>query len=163
MTMTLSRAGVILTAGLLTGAAAATVASPAQAADATPTFASTNTATWDGNLLKVTFRETGAKPWSTGLVSIRATGTVDVVCIGGGVSLTSQASSETEVVSEHKADGNGVRAGEQVAGFSVQPPVITGLDCKPTLARSFSVTVQDLSTGAVQTLAGPASNTGKTS
>ncbi|WP_051799045.1 hypothetical protein [Catenuloplanes japonicus] len=159
--MTISRIGALL----VTGGVAALIAvpSPAQAVAVTPAFAGTNTATWDGTLLKVMFRETGAKPWSTGLVSIRAIGTIDVVCIGNGVSLNSQASSETEVVSEHKADGDGVRAGEQVAGFSVQPPVITGLDCKPTLARSFTVTVQDLSTGAVQTLAGPASNTGKTS
>lgn len=161
--MTIFRLGAVLT-GLLAGGVATMIAAPAPAlaADAAA-FASTNIATWDGNLIKVKFRETGAKPWSTGLVSIRATGTVDVVCVGGGVSLNSQASSETEVVAEHKADGSGVRAGEQVVAFSVQPPVITGLDCKPTLARSFTVTVQDLSTGAVQTLAGPASNTGKTS
>lgn len=156
--MMLTRLGAVLTGVTMMMAAPAA----AQAA-ATPAFATTNTATWDSSLIKVMFRETGAKPWSTGLVSIRATGTIDVVCVGGGVSLTSQASSETEVVSEYKADGKGVRAGKQVAALSVQPPVITGLDCKPTLARSFTVTVQDLSTGAVQTLAGPASNTGKTS
>ena len=152
--------------GLLTGGALAMAAAPVPvlAADAKPAFvAGKTTATWDGSLLKVEFRETGAKPWSTGLVSIRAAGHIDVTCVGGGVSIDTEASSETEVISEHRADGSGVRAGEQVVGLSVQPPVITGLNCRPTLSRSFTVTVQDLATGAMQTLAGPApsSNTGK--
>ncbi|MDP9796681.1 hypothetical protein J2S43_005193 [Catenuloplanes nepalensis] len=143
--------------GSLSGGVAA--AAPAVAADPKPAFAADRTfATWDGTLLKVEFRETGAAPWSTGPVSIRATGHIDVTCVGGGVSLTSQASAETEVVSEHRADGSGVRVGEQVIGLAVQPPVITGLDCRPTLSRSFTVTVQDLATGAVQTLAGPATS-----
>lgn len=142
--------------GLATGLLAA---GPAHAATPKPAFAVDKTfATWDGTLLKVEFRETGAKPRSAGLVSIRATGNVDVTCVGGGVSLSSQASAETEVVSEHRADGSGVRTGEQVIGLSVQPPVITGLDCRPTLTRTFTVTVQDLATGAVQTLAGPATS-----
>ncbi|MDR7273731.1 hypothetical protein [Catenuloplanes atrovinosus] len=153
--------------GLLAGGVATTAGmpAPALAAAAKPAFtAGRTTAVWDGTLLKVEFRETGTKPWSTGLVSIRATGNVDVTCVGGGISLSSQASAQTEVVSEHRADGSGVRTGEQVIGLSVQAPVITGLDCRPTLSRTFSVTVQDLATGAVQTLAGPAtsSNTGIT-
>ncbi|GAB7042833.1 MULTISPECIES: hypothetical protein [Catenuloplanes] len=147
--------------GLVAGALVtpAAVAAPAHAADPKPAFAVDKTfATWDGKLLTVTFRETGAKPWSTGPVSIRATADVDVTCVGGGVSLSSQASAETEVVAEHRADGSGVRAGEQVIGLSVQQPGITGLDCRPTLTRTFTVTVRDLATGAVQTLAGPATS-----
>lgn len=144
-------------------AACLVAASPAGASDnvnAARFVPEATTASWDGNVVRVSFRETGLAPGAESTIFIQATGVVDGACIrNDGVTLLTTRSSATATdIADYTADGGGTIDGTRNLQLSVGVPVVSGLDCTMVVTRSFTVTLRDFRTGATFTIAGLAAD-----
>jgi hypothetical protein len=107
-------------------------------------------ASWEGDVLTVTFREDGLEPGLTTTISTVARGTVEAACKKAGSAVLSiHASGTVKEMSDYTAADDGSVDGVRTLSLAVSLPVAHGLNCTMEVVRLFSVTLHDLVTGAV--------------
>jgi hypothetical protein len=138
-----------ITAGLVAlGGPIVARAEPAWAAGASFVPDATS-ASWDGSVVQVTFREIGVAPGGTTTVSAQATGTVDVECRQGSLVLVRvHATSSVDGSTDAVASDAGTVDGTLTLALVVGAPGVSGLGCQPHETRTVSVILRDLTTGA---------------
>ena len=88
-----------------------------------------SSATWNGDVVRVTFQEVGV-PGPTTTTTITATGTVDTTCRQDGDVVIHISSSATVIdESGYPVEPPGTVTGSRDLDLSVQPPTIEGFDC----------------------------------
>jgi hypothetical protein len=112
-------------------------------------------ASWNGDVLTVSFRETGLEPGAATTISVMARGTVDAVCKrAGNVVMYAHATGTVKDVSDYTAANDGSVDGVRVLNLSVSIPAAQSLDCTLAAIRLFSVALRDLTTGATAEIHG---------
>jgi hypothetical protein len=114
-------------------------------------------ASWENDVLTVTFKEVGLDPGVTTTISLAAKGSVDAVCKKDGrVAMSVHASGTVKEVSDYTASDDGSVDGVRTYSLAVDLPEIGGgdLDCTMRVVRRYSVTLHDLNTGAVRKIHG---------
>ncbi|MBP2323524.1 hypothetical protein JOF56_003909 [Kibdelosporangium banguiense] len=110
---------------------------------------------WKGDVLTVSFRETGLQPGVATTISVTARGVVDAVCKKAGtVVMSVRATGTVKDVSDYTAANDGSVDGVRVLDLSVRIPAAQGLDCTLAASRLFFVALEDLTTGAAMEIHG---------
>jgi len=112
-------------------------------------------ATWNGEVVTVTFLEVGVEAGATTTIAVRTTGTVHAVCEKDAtVVLSTQSSATATEVSDYSTGPDGTVTATRELALAVRPPIVEGLDCTMRVTRTVAVFLYDLDTGATLSIPG---------